>query len=137
MKNIARNIKYVKREIHKILSPPTRIKNLANISYMGSTRLHAAARDHMLDAYLYSNTDQHTAAGKPRFFVEHVSRFFTDIHCGQADESRRYADCQGGQLYIRVDHGKPDTDGKRIDTGCHPLYKEQRQRQIPSVYGFF
>jgi hypothetical protein len=104
---------------------------------MGSTRLHAAARDHMLDAYLYSDTDQHTAAGKPRFFVEHVSRFFTDIHCGQADESRRYADCQGGQLYIRVDHGKPDTDGKRIDTGCHPLYKEQRQRQIPSVYGFF
>lgn len=104
---------------------------------MGSTRLHAAACDHMLDAYLYPDTDQHTAAGKPRFFVERVSRFFADIHCGQADESRRYADCQGGQLYIRVDHGKPDTDGKRIDTGCHSLYKEQRQRQMPSVYGFF
>ena len=100
-------------------------------------RLHAAALNQMPDAYLHADTDQYTASGESRFFIEGVSRFFADIHCGQADESRRYADCQGGQLYIRVDYGKPDADGKSIDTGCNALYKEQRKRQIPSVCGFF
>ena len=92
------------------------------------SRLYAAAFEQMLNTYLYPDARQHTAACKPRFIVERISRLFADIHCRKIDECGRCADRYRRERDVRIYCGEPYTDGKRVDARGDSLNEKQGRR---------